>query len=219
MNFLKRILARIRPRKKKDTLKIEKGSLREFVYLDEVSVYSLIASTLGPIAEQFTDTHTSSRQSEMESSAGAGAGVAKAELNARIMNNQTSGTQVVRKSIVQATFKQLYESELDSLSIRSKPRDIKQPKIRNRDELFATVQTPADGYWIIDPLDLSRGKLFELEVELEADPIFRVSTFTSTILEILEENADLFGLDVAGELAQMKSVGRILEKLKIGRAS
>jgi hypothetical protein len=36
--------------------KNEKGMLREFVYLDEVSVYSLIASRLGPIAAEFTDT-------------------------------------------------------------------------------------------------------------------------------------------------------------------
>ena len=216
MNFLKRIPARFRQWRRKDKLNIEKGSLREFVYLDEVSVYSLVASTLGPIPEQFTDTDTSSWQSEIGSSVGAGVGVAKAELNSQIMNNQTSGTQVVRKSIVQATFKQLYESELESLSIRPIPGDLEHPKIHNMDELLATVQTSADGYWVIDPLNLSRGKLFELEVELDADPIFRASTFTSTILEILEENADLFGLDVAGEIAQMKSVGRILEKLLAG---
>lgn len=216
MNFLKRIPARFRQWRKKDKLNIEKGSLREFVYLDEVSVYSLVASTLGPIPEQFTDTDTSSWQSEIGSSVGAGVGVAKAELNSQIMSNQTSGTQVIRKSIVQATFKQLYESELESLSIRPIPGDLEHPKIHNMDELLATVQTSADGYWVIDPLNLSRGKLFELEVELDADPIFRASTFTSTILEILEENADLFGLDVAGEIVQMKSVGRILEKLLAG---
>ena len=38
--------------------------LREFVYLDEVSVYSLIASRLGPIAAEFSETQTESLQDQ-----------------------------------------------------------------------------------------------------------------------------------------------------------
>jgi len=216
MKFLKRVAVRIRQWRKKDLPELEKGTLREFVYLDEVSVYSLIASRLGPIAEEFTDTETASLQSELGSSVGAGVGVAKADLNSRILNNQTSGTQVLRKSIIQATFKELYESELESLGIRPISGDLKHPGIHSTNELFDALQMPADGYWVIDPSSLSRGKLFELEVELEADPIYRVNTVASTILEMLEENADVFGLDMTDDLIQMKSVGRILEKLLAG---
>ena len=39
--------------------------LREFVYLDEVSVYSLLASRKSGVATQFTDSQTASLNSEL----------------------------------------------------------------------------------------------------------------------------------------------------------
>ena len=213
MRFLTRLRMQFRQWRRRWAAKNEKGMLREFVYLDEVSVYSLIASRLGPIAAEFTDTETSSLQSEIGSSIGAGVGIAKVDVNSKILNNQTNGSQVLRKSIVQTTFKDLYEYELDSLSIQPIPGDLKPPKIHNIDELLAATRTSVDRYWIVDPINLSRGELFELEVQLEADPIFRVNAVASAILEILEEDAETFGLDANGDLNQMKSVGRILEKL------
>lgn len=192
------------------------GTLREFVYLDEVSVYSLMASRLGPIATEFTDTETTSLQSEMGSSIGAGAGIARADVSSRILNNQTSGTQVLRKSIVQTAFKDLYEYERDSLSIKPMPSGPEPPDISNEDDLFVATQSHVDGHWIIDPEKLSRGELFEIEVQLEADPLFRVNAVASTILEILEKDAESLGLNANDELEQMKSVGRILEKLLAG---
>ena len=186
----------------------QNGVLREFVYLDEVSVYSLITSRLGPIAAEFTETQTASLQGEIGSSIGAGVGVTK------IFSNRTKGSQILRKSTVQTTFKELYEYEKESLAIKPAPVAQKIPKIHNCDELMAMAQI-SDG-WIINPDNLARGNLFELEVQLEADSIFRISAMTSAILEIIEEDAGVFGLDPSGDLAQVKSVGRILEKLLVG---
>lgn len=216
MSFLTRFQVWFRQWRRRRAARNKTGTLREFVYLDEVSVYSLIASRLGPIATEFTDTETTSLQSEIGSSIGAGAGLAKADVSSRILNNQTSGTQVLRKSIIQTAFKDLYEYELDSLSIKPVPGVLKPPKISNRNDLLVATQSYVDGYWIIDPEKLSRGELFELEVQLEADPIFRVNAVASTILEILEKDAESLGLNTNDELEQMKSVGRILEKLLAG---
>lgn len=36
------------------------SDLREFIYLDDVSVFSLIASQLGPVATEFTNTEATS---------------------------------------------------------------------------------------------------------------------------------------------------------------
>jgi hypothetical protein len=47
------------------------GPRREFVYLDEVSVYSLLASRLGSIPEQLTKSASESLQSEINSAIGA----------------------------------------------------------------------------------------------------------------------------------------------------
>src|SRR5688572_3316829 len=85
------------------------GVLREFVYLDEVSIYSLIASRLGAIKDNTIDTESTSQQNEMGGSAGVGFGATNASINIRVLENQTKGSQVVRKSIIQTTFKELYE--------------------------------------------------------------------------------------------------------------
>lgn len=213
MSFLTRFQLWFRQWRRRRVAKNKMGALREFVYLDEVSVYSLMASRLGPIATEFTDTETNSLQSEVGSSIGAGVGIAKADVNSRILNSQTNGTQVLRKSIIQTAFKDLYEYEIDSLSIKPASSVLTSPKIFSMNDLLVAIQSSVDGYWIINPEKLSRGELCELEVQLEADPIFRVNAVASAILEILEEDAEAFGLDANGDLNQMKSVGRILEKL------
>ena len=94
-----------RRRLKRAAKKQQVAPLREFVYLDEVSVYSLNASRLGSIAAEFSETRSSSLQSEVGSSIGAGAeGVAKAGVNSRLLAGQARESQVVRTAIVQTVF-------------------------------------------------------------------------------------------------------------------
>lgn len=206
----------LRRRQREQVAKRRKAALREFVYLDEVSVYSLLASRLGPIAAEFTETQTASLQSEIGSSLHAGAGIAKAEVDSRVLSRQSQGTQVLRKSIVQTTFKELYELEAKSLAMRPMPDELEPPDIGSLKELVPVEEVLAADGWIVDPETLGRGKLVELEVRLEAEAIFRVSAVTSTILEILEQNRDILGVDNLDELIQMKSVNRILEELLVG---
>jgi hypothetical protein len=189
--------------------------LREFVYLDDVSVYSLIASRLGPVAAEFTDTETASLQSELTGTLGANVGVAKSELKSRLQANQSSASQVLRKSIVQTTFKELYELEESSLALRPTTLDDPAPTVPTLQQLGAWLRD-AGHPWAIKPDELKRGQLVELEVELDAEPIFKISTVVSTMLEIMRESPD--ASDVAGfqQLEQIESVARILEKLLAG---
>jgi len=95
----------VRRRRKRAARRHEASALREFVYLDEVSVFSLISSRLGPVATEFTATESSSLTGELTGTAGVSAGVLKSELKARSEATQTHGTQVLRKATVQATLK------------------------------------------------------------------------------------------------------------------
>lgn len=72
--------------------------LREFVYLDDVSVFSLIASQLGPVATEFTSTEAASLQGEISGTFGANIGIQKAEASSRLQTEQTQTSQVVRRS-------------------------------------------------------------------------------------------------------------------------
>ena len=93
------------------------GPLREFVYLDEVSVYSILASRKDGIATEFTESQTASLNSEVGSSIGVGFGASKANLNAKMHAGHTQGSQVLRKAIIQTSFKELYDIERDALGL------------------------------------------------------------------------------------------------------
>ena len=197
INGLRGWLRRLR---RKQASKRQTASLREFVYLDEISVYSLIASRLGPNATEFTETETASLKVEVPSSFGGGVDI---------------GSQVLRKSIVQTTFKELYELEMASFIIRPIEDHLKVPEIDNLTDLMAIAEPLKANGWMVDPEDLFRGQLLEVEVQLEAANIFLVSAVISAFLEIFEEDSEIFGLDL-NKLAQGKSIGRILEKILVG---
>ncbi len=189
------------------------GTPREFVYLDEVSVYSLLASRLGPIATEFTESQTASLNSEFGGSMGGGFGVTKAELRSRIEAAKSRTSQVLRKAIVQTSFKELHDLERPGLRLAGSIDNSVTPNVRSRFDLERDLELHLSEGRVIAPQTLSRGDLIEVEVVLEADPIFRVNAIITTIREILEENMQLFSGENVAQLAEMRSTGRLLESL------
>jgi hypothetical protein len=190
--------------------------LREFVYLDDVSVYSLLASRVGPVATDFTDSQTASLQSDLTASAGAGvAGLAKADVSSRLQAAQTQGSQVLRKAIVQTTFKELYELENSRLIMRPVETEERPPKLRGLGELVSRREELHP--WVVDVEALPRGGMVEIEVELSAEPIFRMSTVISALVEMMQENEELARAAAStGELDQVAAMSRIIERLLVG---
>ena len=70
--------------------------------------------------------------------------------------------------------------------------------------------------WLFDPETLSRGDLIEVEVALEADPIFHIVEVFGTVMALFRDNEDIFGYDVAAQLSQVASLVRVLEGLLAG---
>jgi hypothetical protein len=186
------------------------------VYLDEVSLYSLVASQVGLIVTELTETQASSFQSELNASLGASGPIAKAELGTRMQSAHSQSSQVLRKSVVQSTFKQLYGLVHETLAIRQPDQKQKTPICTSYEELAILASTNAAGSLIVDPKALIRGQLFEAEVRLEAEPIFQAGTVISAFLEILEEDPALFGMSDTDQLRQMSTIERVLGKLLAG---
>ncbi len=209
MNPFKRLRAWRRRRHPARKTRKQPGTRREFVYLDEVSVYSLLASRMGAIAAEFTESQTASLNSEVGGSMGGGFGIAKAEVRSRFEAAQSRTSQVLRKAIVQTSFKELHDLERPVLGLGGARDDSGTPNVRSLSDLELH---PSAGH-VIDPQTLGRGGLVEVEVVLEADPIFRVSAIITTIREILEENLQLFSVEDVGQMAEMRSIGRLLESL------
>ncbi|MDQ3817760.1 MAG: hypothetical protein M3362_08725 [Acidobacteriota bacterium] len=130
-------------------------------------------------------------------------------------SSSETGTQVLRKSTVQTTFKELYELEVNSLVIRPIHERQRLPKIKNIHDLLAMKEILLADGWIVDPEKMVRGQLLEVEVQLEAEDIFRVSSVVSAFLDIIEANPEMFGVEVSNVI-QAKTMGRILEKLLVG---
>lgn len=167
--------------------------LREFVYLDEVSVYSLISSRLGAVAAEFSESESASLVSEISSAGGASAGVLKGEIGARTEASKSYGSQVVRKSIIQSQFKELVDIEHDRMVIQDSNDHDELPEIASDQELISLLEENRSDGLIIDPLMLRRGELIEIEVELDAEAIFRLNAILSTLLDLLKENPELLG--------------------------
>lgn len=190
--------------------------LREFVYLDDVSVYSLISSRLGAVAAEFSESESASLVSEISSAGGASAGVLKGEIGSRAETSKSYGSQVVRKSIIQSQFKELVDIEHDRMVIQDSNDRDEFPKIASDQELIALLEKDRSDGLIIAPSMLRRGELIEIEVELDAEAIFRLNAILSTLLDLLKENPELLGAGGVEGIQEVETVRRILDRLSVG---
>ena len=190
------------------------GRLREFVYLDEVSVYSLLASRKKGIVTEIIESQTDSLSTDTGNAGSVNVGAAKATFDSRMQKGHAQSSQVVRKAIIQTTFKELYDNERVSLALgRPDPNSI--PQVRTINEIEKIAQNPKDT-WVVDPNSISRGELLEVEIELEADPVFRMASIVTIVSGILEDIDQLFGQANATQLSQLRSIPQLLEGLLFG---
>lgn len=193
-----------------------RAPLREFVYLDEVSVYSLIASSVGPVPEEFTATESSARRRELGSSVGLSAGIAKTTVSSRGEATHSKGSQVVSRSNVQATFKHLVEREQDDFVMRATAAVDNTPQVSTIAALEAMVDGGEQRPWVLDTASLKRGELVEAEVELEAEASFRASATISSLMEVVQKTPELLGELEGPEVRQAIAASRVLDLLHGG---
>lgn len=201
-------------RRRKAAEQTQERPLREFVYLDEVSVFSLLASRIGALATDVTDTESSSLSSDVKGQVGVSTPVASAGVSSGIKTAQTSGTQVLRKSTVQSTFKELYSYIRDSLVMGVALDQGTVPRISGPHDLIRAAEQ-SDG-WAVDAGSLRRGQVLEVEVALDADDSFRASTIFSTLLGFLKDLPQTPGSVDREELADAISGMRLLDGLLAG---
>ncbi|WP_406076163.1 hypothetical protein [Streptomyces virginiae] len=191
--------------------------LREFIYLDEVSVTSLLASILGAIPSEITEKLTNSTRSERSIGVNMGARDATFKPNAGIKREttRTNDYQVLRKASIQATFRDLYSNVEPSLILRADPlpENISKLKRRIRTSQTRPLAVPP---WIVPSADLRRGGLLELEVELRADAIFRISTIIASVESILSQSPALAAEMGTHQLQTASEINGFLRELMSG---
>lgn len=182
--------------------------LREFVYLDEVSLTSLLVSQRDTIPENVTSGRSVSQQAEISAQASVDAVAAKAESATRYQTANSSSVESSRKAVVQTLFNELRD-------------DAKLP-IALRDDAVGAVSIRVDsatedsGHRGWRGEDLLRGQLIELEVVLEVDPVFKLGTMVSEFSAMAAEYPQMAGPAGLAMLDEIEPVKKVLDRLLAG---
>lgn len=185
-------------------------NLREFIYLDEVSLRSLLSSQKGGITESTSEQSTDGRETAIGGTVGANPGfVAKAEVVSRYQTSNSSTIQTSRKATVQSWFRELHD--IEDLRLVGPIRRHATPS--TLDELRAI----SDKSLLAEADDFRRGRLVEFRVRLAADPVFHLGTMVSEFTAMAEDYPDMFsaGNALAG-LHEVQPINKILQRLLAG---
>lgn len=209
--WLKRVWARRPWHRRQPESTQEDPPLREFIYLDEVSVYSLLASRRGAVPSEQTDSETAQLRQTVDSEIGVSAPVAKATTKSQFETTSTRGTQVIRKSIIQSTFKDLVDLEQHHMKLRDGVTASRAPTLTSAEELLSVE----DGEHVLRCSSLKRGDLVELEVELTTEDVFTASQIVKSMFSFFEEMPDVFSLD-RETLEQGRMIDSVFDRLLVG---
>lgn len=184
--------------------------LREFVYLDEVSLASLLASQKGETTENVTsqtgDENTAELMGKISSNTPL---MPSAELNSRFQTTNSNSLQTVSKATAQSLFKELYAFE--SL------RKISPVEVSKSATSFDELKGSTFENTCYRATDLKRGDLVEFKVKLSASWIFQVSTMVAEFSEMFDESPTVFAGHVKFiDLYQAKNANKIISKLLAG---
>jgi hypothetical protein len=189
---------------------IDSRPLREFVYLDEVSLRSLLSSQTGEVTDTRSEQRMEGSQLNIDSAVGFKApGFTKADLGSRYQTSNSSTLQTSRKATVQSWFGELHR--IDGLRIVEPDHD--HAAVANTTELLAIE----DNSVVIAAGDLRRGTLVEFKVRLRADPIFHLGTMMTEFAGMADETPEMFGENGAlQQLATFMPINRVLQRFLAG---
>ncbi|EYT56398.1 hypothetical protein H490_0102395 [Leucobacter sp. UCD-THU] len=184
--------------------------LREFVYLDEVSVRSLLSSQKGGVTDSTSEQKTSGRQAEIEGSVSVEPGfLTKAEVTSRYQTSNSSTVQTSRKATVQSWFREL-------LAIPDL-RFIQPVKIDSPVDDPAKIKQEGNQSRASRSLDFQRGSVVEFRVKLSADPVFHLGTMVSEFTGMAEDYPEMFAADNGlATLREVQPINKILQRLLAG---
>ncbi|MDI6023581.1 hypothetical protein QBL02_08490 [Leucobacter sp. UT-8R-CII-1-4] len=204
---------RNRPKKQKEMSKptdVSKDNLREFVYLDEVTLTSLLSSIKGDLREGRSESSSDEFQAELEASLEASNPLAgKAGASSRFQTTNSTSIQTSRKSTVQSWFRDFRAIPGLRLVDKSTPE-------RPASSLEALLST-TDTSLLLNEERLVRGELIEFRVRLSTDPVFHLSTVTSELSGMADDYPEMFAAQGgAAALQEVQPVKKILERLLAG---
>ncbi|WP_156913990.1 DUF6414 family protein [Brevibacterium album] len=187
---------------------------REFIYLDEVSVVSLLAGLQGEIKEAVTDTL--SRTEDHSLGGTIGAAKAGASVESRLGASRTSTNEVVRRAVIQSTFRDLWRRDVGVLlhNISGIKRRSRKP-IHSYRDLENALPRLKKAKLAVPLSEIHRGDIVEMDVKIEADQFFKIITMGTTILDLMNGREHLFGISDA-DVREVAPMIKVLRELLVG---
>ena len=193
---------------------------REFIYLDEVSVTSLIAARDGEIADTVTEKLARSAESESKVSASVPISGAKLGSESRQRVTDTSSREVVRRAVIQSTFRDLRTGgKPDSLPLVRDNRDLPKKLVgvlKTPGDLSARTQRRLRKAGALIPLDsLKRGDVIEIDVQLRPNKLFSFVSAIESFADMMQGRPGIFG-DAANQVGQVTPIAEVIDRLMVG---
>jgi len=198
-------------RRKKPEVPLD--GLREFIYLDETSVVSLLAAIQGAIPDTVKDTTTRGRERGVRIKSGL-SGVAEAE--ASVGASSTTGTETLRRAVAQSTFRELWRRDADVRlhDTASFKANLGGP-IRDSSELASRIDTLVAVRAAAEVGDLTRGTVVEVGWNVRPDEAHQTMIAARTMFDLMKGREALFQV-AAENLAQYGPMFEVLGEFSVG---
>lgn len=189
--------------------------LREFVYLDAVSLHSLLVSQNATIPHEVSQAISRADEAELAGKVSGKIGselvgaTAQGETSTRYQTSNSNSVQSSRKAVIQTLFKELRDLPLE---FKLAARD-KDPEPLKSTEAVTTAKGPAG-----EPGDaFRRGTLVEVEVTLAVDPVFKLGLMMNEWTGMAGDFPAMFGRGgLLGFLHDSQPVMKILDRFLAG---
>lgn len=206
---------RVRKRHKEASQETKRNlRLREFVYLDAVSLHSLLVSQNATIPSEISQAISRADEAELTGTVGTKVGAdalggsASAETSARYQTTNSNSMQSSRKAVIQTLFKELRELPLDfKLATRDEPPQ----KLNNA----AAITMTSDRHAVEPATGFTRGTL--VEVTLAVDPVFKLGAMMTEWSGMADEFPGMFGDQELNEfLGDAQPIMKVLDRFLAG---
>jgi hypothetical protein len=182
--------------------KTKQGQLREFVYLDETSVESLLASLDGEVLTGITESRTKGYELGL-SATGAAPGV-PVGFSPSAKRSRSITVEEQRKSVAQSAFARLRSRHYQSLRLEAEVGREEKPR------------RYLDSRTDLDLSTLRRGDLIEVDAVLGAAEVFKVKTVIDSMIGVVNAFPEMVPGAALAAIRQGAPIGALLGSLSQG---
>jgi hypothetical protein len=186
------------------------GEIREFIYLDEIGVESMLAAVDGEILVQTTKSTSRSREFTAGATKLGDAPLGAAEVATGLRVGRTRAQEETRKSVAQSAFARFRRNNYQSFVLRQTPTYRWLAKRR----VNALDPKALRKYGAGVPIkNLRRGDLIELEVTLAAADSYQVRTAINAVADVVYSFPDLLPLEQREAFRQVRPLTALIDNL------